>query len=245
MNVLLVDDEPLARDRLRRMIERCEGYVVLDEEASNGEQAIELCQRLNPDLLMLDIRMPGMSGMEVARHLCSLRTPPAVIFCTAYGEYALEAFAVQAVGYLLKPVSIDALQQALSSASHANRAQLVALSAQDENGGARRYISASTHKGVELIPLQDVSCFVADNKYVTVRHAGGELLIDDTLKELETEFADRFVRIHRNALVSCKAIDRLARNEEGQHELYLVGQPEPLQVSRRHVSAIRKLMQRL
>ncbi len=245
MKVLLVDDEPLARDRLRRMIERCEGYEVLEDEACDGEQAIELCQRFNPDVVMMDIRMPGMTGMEAARHLCSLRTPPAVIFSTAYGEYAIEAFAVQAVGYLLKPVSFDALQQALASVSHPNRAQLAALSEHEEGGGARCHISARTHKGIELIPLQDISCFVADNKYVTVRHLGGEVLIDDTLKELETEFGDRFVRIHRNALVSQRAIDRLERNDEGQYELYLLEQSSPLQVSRRHVAATRKLMQRL
>ncbi|WP_426415152.1 LytR/AlgR family response regulator transcription factor [Aestuariirhabdus sp. LZHN29] len=245
MKVLLADDEPLARDRLRRMVELCEGYEVLDEEASNGEQAIALSQRFNPDVVLMDIRMPGMDGMAAARHLCTLRTPPAVIFCTAYGEYAIEAFEVQAVGYLLKPVRQEALQKALDSGSRANRIQLAALSQQQEGTGQRCHISARTHKGIELIPLADVICFVADNKYVTVRHKGGELLIDDTLKELEAEFGERFVRIHRNALVSCAAIDRLERTGEGHYQLFLAGQEEALQVSRRHVAATRRLMQRL
>ncbi|RRJ82961.1 LytR/AlgR family response regulator transcription factor [Aestuariirhabdus litorea] len=245
MKVLLVDDEHLARDRLRRMVEQCDGYEVLDEAACNGEQAITLVQRYHPDVVLMDIRMPGMDGMEAARHLCALQAPPAVIFCTAYGEYAIEAFEVQAVGYLLKPVRQEALQKALESARRANRVQLAALSQQQEGTGQRCHISARTHKGIELIPLADVICFVADNKYVTVRHKGGELLIDDTLKELESEFGERFVRIHRNALVACGAIDRLERTPQGHYQLYLEGQEEPLQVSRRHVAATRRLMQRL
>ncbi|MCL6416130.1 LytTR family DNA-binding domain-containing protein [Aestuariirhabdus sp. Z084] len=245
MKVLLVDDEPLARDRLRRMVDDCDGYEVLDEEACNGQEAIALVQRFNPDVVLMDIRMPGMDGMEVARHLCALRTPPAVIFCTAYGEYAIEAFEVQAVGYLLKPVRQEALLKALESASVANRIQLAALSRQQDDSGQRCHISARTHKGIELIPLADVICFVADNKYVTVRHTGGEVLIDDTLKELEAEFGERFARIHRNALVACAAIDRLERTGEGHYQLFLSGQDEPLQVSRRHVAATRRLMQKL
>ena len=182
MKVLIVDDEQLARDRLARMLGEIEGFTVVGQ-AANGMQAVERCDALIPDVVLLDIRMPGMDGLEAARHMAGMEQPPAVVFCTAYEEHAMDAFSVQAVGYLLKPVRRDDLVKVLGTAARPNRAQLAALSA--DEGSKRTHISARTRRGLELVPVEEVCFFQADQKYVTVRHPGGELLIDDTLKELE------------------------------------------------------------
>ena len=248
MNVLIVDDEPLARERLIRMVGELEGYRVLEPSASNGEEALALIDSLRPDVVLLDIRMPGLDGLQVAAKLCEREAPPAVIFCTAHDEFALEAFQVSAVGYLVKPVRVEALAAALKQAERPNRVQLAALTRppQTPGQGPRSHISARTRKGIELIPLEQVIYFVADHKYVTLRHEGGEVLLDEPLKALEDEFAARFVRIHRNALVALERIERLQRTPLGHFQLYLRGLGgEALTVSRRHVAGVRKLMQSL
>lgn len=239
MQVLIVDDEALARDRLVRMVNDFEDHSVIGE-AANGVQAVELAGRDRPDLVLLDIRMPGMDGLEAARHLMELEEPPAVVFCTAYEEHAIEAFDVQAVGYLLKPVRKDDLARVLAAAHRLNKAQLAAL---DDDGAQRRtHISARTRRGIELVPVHEICYFQADQKYVTVRHASGELIIDETLRELEQEFGDAFIRIHRNALVATRAIEGLERSEEGHHSVRLKGVEEMLEISRRHVSGVRKFV---
>ena len=242
MKVLIVDDEQLARDRLARMLTDMNGYEVVGQ-AANGMQAIERCESTQPDVVLLDIRMPGMDGLEAARHMAGMEQPPAVVFCTAYEEHAIEAFKVQAVGYLLKPVRRDDLSAVLASATRTNRAQLAALA--QEEGSQRTHISARTRKGIELVPVDEVRYFQADQKYVTMRHPGGELLIDETLQELETEFGSRFIRVHRNALVSTKYIEGLERNEEGQYQIRLRDIPTGIDISRRHVSSIRRYIQKL
>ena len=242
MKVLIVDDEQLARDRLARMLGEIEGVTVVGQ-AANGMQAVERCDALTPDIVLLDIRMPGMDGLEAARHMAGMEEPPAVVFCTAYEEHAIDAFNVQAVGYLLKPVRRDDLVRVIASATRPNRAQLAALSV--EEGSKRTHISARTRRGLELVPIDDVCFFQADQKYVTVRHPGGELLIDDTLKELEDEFGERFIRVHRNALVSAKHIIGLDRNEEGQYQIRLRGVPDGIDISRRHVADVRRLIKGL
>ena len=249
MNVLIVDDEPLARERLIRMVGELEGYRVLEPSASNGEEALALIDSLKPDVVLLDIRMPGLDGLQVAAKLCEREAPPAVIFCTAHDEFALEAFDVSAVGYLVKPVRPEALAAALKKAERPNRVQLAALTrpAMPGNGnGPRSHISARTRKGIELIPLGEVVYFIADHKYVTLRHQGGEVLLDEPLKALEDEFGDRFVRIHRNALVARERIERLQRTPLGHFQLFLKGlNGDALIVSRRHVAGVRKMMQQL
>ena len=248
MNVLIVDDEPLARERLIRLLSEIEGCRVLQPCASNGEEALTLIDSLKPDVVLLDIRMPGLDGLQVAARLCERDAPPAVIFCTAHDEFALEAFQVSAVGYLVKPVRVEALAAALKQAERPNRVQLAALTRppQAPGQGPRSHISARTRKGIELISLEQVIYFVADHKYVTLRHEGGEVLLDEPLKALEDEFAARFVRIHRNALVALERIERLQRTPLGHFQLYLRGLgDEALTVSRRHVAGVRKLMQSL
>ena len=246
MDVLIVDDEPLARQRLARMLDKLDGYDLI-AEAENGEAALAAICKFDPDIVLLDVRMPGEDGLSVARRIGALDDPPAVIFCTAFDQYALDAFGTEAVGYLLKPVKSEQLLEALTKAQRLNKVQRAAFSQnQTPTGNLRSHISAKTRRGVELIPLDDVRYFIADHKYVTLRHEGGEVLLDEPLKALEDEFGDRFVRIHRNALVYRDRIERLQRTPLGHFQLFLKGlEGEPLTVSRRHVAGVRKLMQNL
>ncbi|MEQ9452658.1 MAG: LytTR family DNA-binding domain-containing protein [Pseudomonadales bacterium] len=242
MKILLVDDETLARDRLRRLLADYPEHEIVSE-AANGMEAIKCCEATAPDLVLLDIRMPGMDGLEAARHFLELEQPPAVIFCTAYEEHAIQAFDLQAVGYLLKPVRRENLLAALDKSVRLNKAQLVALQA--DEGDSRTHISARTHKGLELVPVDEVRYFQADQKYVTVRSASGEVIVDETLRDLEVEFADKFVRIHRNALIAKKHIDALLKGDDGQVRVRLKMVTEELEVSRRHLPGIRKIIKTL
>jgi two-component system response regulator AlgR len=239
VKVLIVDDEALARDRLVRMVTQLDGHEVTGQ-AANGREAVARVLEQAPDVVLMDIRMPGMDGLEAAQHLAALPAPPAVVFCTAYEEHAIAAFEVQAVGYLLKPVRRERLAAALDQAARVNRAQLAAL---DRLGAPQRtHIAARTHRGLELVPLDDILCFRADHKYVVVTHTGGEVLIEDTLRDLETEFGERFVRVHRAALAAVRHVERLERTAAGQAQLRLRHLGEPLEVSRRHLPEVRRVL---
>jgi len=239
VKVLIVDDEALARDRLARMVAQLGGHEVTGQ-AANGREAVARVLEQAPDVVLMDIRMPGMDGLEAAQHLAALPQPPAVVFCTAYEEHAIAAFEVQAVGYLLKPVRRERLAAALDQAARVNRAQLAAL---DRLGAPQRtHIAARTHRGLELVPLDDILCFRADHKYVVVTHTGGEVLIEDTLRDLETEFGERFVRVHRAALAAVRHVERLERSAAGQAQLRLRHLAEPLEVSRRHLPEVRRVL---
>lgn len=242
MRILLVDDETLARDRLRRLLEQ-DGQHEVVGEAANGIEAVERSAELLPDLVLLDIRMPGMDGLETARHFLQLDEPPAVIFCTAYEEHAIQAFDLQAVGYLLKPVRRDKLVAALEKTVRLNRAQLMSL--QTEDASRRSHIAAKTHRGVELIPLPDIRFFQADQKYVTVRSATAEVIVDETLRDLEDEFGDLFLRVHRNALIARRHIEGLVKAADGQVSAQLADVDELVEISRRHLPAVRKIIKNL
>lgn len=248
MKVLVCDDEQLARERLTRLVADMDGYEVVGE-AANGAEAVQRLTETDADIILMDIRMPQMDGLEAAKLISQKKTPPAIIFCTAYDDHALQAFNVNAVGYLLKPVRREALAEALSKARSLNRVQLSALSdvtaANDQSLKQRTHISAKTHRGIELVPVDDIRYFLADQKYVTVRSARGEVLIDETLKELEDEFGERFVRIHRNSLVARRFIDGLEQVSTGHYQVRLKDTDERLTVSRRHVSGLRRLLQHL
>lgn len=252
IRVLICDDEPLARDRMRRMLEKVPATLCVGE-AENGEELLEQVPDLHPDLILLDIRMPGMDGLKAASRLSESDNPPAIVFCTAYDEHAIAAFKVNAIDYLLKPVRQEDLEKVLHKASRVNKAQLATVRKEmgeeetlpGHNGKkVREYISARSRRGIELIPVSDVRYFLADQKYVTVRHSQGETLLDETLKELEDEFGERFVRVHRNALVALAYVEGL-EHRNNQHQLRLQGVPERLVVSRRHASAIKKLLHSL
>jgi len=236
LKVLIVDDEPPARERLRALLAEIDEVEVIGE-AANGAEALSHTHDLAPDVVLLDVRMPGMDGLEAARHLNVLEEPPAVIFTTAYDEYAVEAFAAHAVGYLLKPVRKEQLAASLIRAGRLTRAQLQTLAAV---GARRSHIVARRRDGLRLIPVEEVQYFLADQKYTSVRHLGGEDLIEDSLRMLESEFGASFVRIHRNALVGVKYLERIERSAEGQYFVRLRGCEAPLQVSRRMAGELRE-----
>lgn len=246
MDILIIDDEILARQRLVRMVEKLDGFCVVGE-ADNAESAMQAIVAQDPDVVLLDIRMPGKDGLELAREISELEDAPAIIFCTAFDQYALDAFGTNAVGYLLKPVKAEQLLQVLDKASKLNKIQRMAaaqvLTKADTE--TRNHISAKTRRGVELIALEDIRYFTADHKYVTVYHKGGEHLLDETLKELEEEFGDRFLRIHRNALISTKHVEAIERNGQGQYQIRLADCEHRPAVSRRHVSAVKEKLQAL
>ena len=238
LKVLIVDDEPPARARLRSLLAEIADVEVVGE-AVNGHEALQETHDLAPDVVLLDVRMPGMDGLEAARHLNVLEEPPAVIFTTAYDQYAVEAFDAHAVGYLLKPVRKEQLAASLARAGRVTRAQLQRLAA--AAGEERRsHIAARHREGLRLIPIDEVQYFLADQKYTTVRHVNGEDLIEDSLRLLESEFGAAFVRIHRNALVGVKYLERIERNADGQYFVRLRGCEAPLQVSRRMAGELKE-----
>ena len=243
MEILIVDDEPLARQRLVRMIEKLEEHNII-AEAENADEALAAINQHDPDIVLLDVRMPGKDGLTLAHEISQLDCPPAIIFCTAFDQYALDAFGTNAIGYLLKPIKAEQLQEALSKAQKLNKVQRAAAQTTPvtEPKNSRTHISAKTRRGIELIPLEDVRYFVADHKYVTVFHRNGENLLDETLKELEEEFGSRFLRIHRNALISVKHIEAIERAAQGQYQVRLADTEQRPIISRRHVSDVKGLL---
>ncbi len=236
MKILVVDDEPLARERLLRLLEKV-APDALTEEAGNGTQALETVGAWQPDLLLLDIRMPGMDGIAVAAAMQALDQPPAIIFCTAYDQFALQALDNQAVAYLLKPVREEKLRDALGRAGKPNRLQLAALGGGDP---ARTHLVSENHRGVEMVAVNEVRCLVAEQKYVRAIYPEGSLLLTDTLKELEEEFEGRFLRVHRNALVSRHHVLGLERGDEDRWSVSLDSVDEKPVVSRRHLSTLKE-----
>lgn len=232
MHILLVDDEPLALSRLQRLLAEMPGCEVV-AEAGNGREALQKYAQLKPDLLLLDIHMPEMDGLEVAAQLKQLKPQPAIIFCTAYDEHALQAFEEQALDYLLKPVRRERLEAALNKAR-----QYLGLSGGDDV--KRKYIRSRVGEKVILIPLEEIFCVRAEDKYTIICHFGGEAIIDDPLKELEQEFSAELMRIHRNTLVARDKIRGLHRDVKGQQHLLLEGTEFSPLISRRNVAAIRE-----
>jgi len=240
MNILVVDDEILARQRLISILNELDhGYKVVGE-AAHGQQAIEQVLALKPDLVLLDIKMPGMNGLEVARHLTQHEKPPAIIFTTAYDEHALAAFDAQAIAYLLKPIQAEQLERSLQTAQTLRQGQLQKL--QTEKNNQRRFISVKVRGDLQLIAVKEVPYFRADQKYIEMRHSAGVALIDESLKSLEEEFSEQFVRIHRNAIVAVDSVIGIERDSLGRSVVLLRGCDEKLDVSRRHVAELRKLL---
>ena len=241
LRALIVDDEAPARERLRRLLEEL-GDVEIIGEATNGTEALERCAELDPDLVLLDVRMPGMDGIEAARHLGALDEPPAVIFTTAHDEYALAAFESEAVGYLLKPVRREKLARAVRHAARIAGSQLARLAEQSQLGRRRAQICARLGEQLRLVAIEDVMYFNAGQKYVTMRHRGGRELIDESLRALEQEFTPDFIRIHRNSLVARRYLHAVERSPAGHLFVRLTDSDETLQVSRRHAAeALRQI----
>jgi len=242
MNVLIVDDEQLARQRLRHMLSGMGEHVI--GEAATGEQALQQTQNSSPDVILLDIRMPGMDGLEAAGYINQMDNPPAIIFTTAYSDHALQAFETHAIDYLLKPIKRDRLANAISAAKRLTRAQIQRLR-NDDTEDMRNRICVKSRGALELVPIEEIIYFKADQKYVTLKTDDHEYLIEESLIALEQEFANRFVRIHRNALVSENHIAGLSKNENGHQCILLNDTDDALEISRRHLPAIRKKLKNL
>ncbi len=241
MNILITDDEQLARERLHSMLDELSHTVVA--EAANGEQALQLCEQQRADIVLLDIRMPGMDGLETAHHLMRLPQPPAIIFITAYDEYALKAFKTHAVDYLLKPVRLRELEAALTAATLLSRAQQSALNDLKLETSRPLYIGAQVKGNLQLIPVEDIYYFQADQKYVSIAYKEGEALIDDSLVSIEQRYP-QVLRIHRNALVIPGCITALGKDEEGHSYVRLRDCHKQLEVSRRHLPNVRRWLKR-
>ena len=240
LRVMIVDDEAPARQRLRDLLSDCAAEIPLTVagEAASGRAALELLAREPADVVLLDIRMPEMDGIEVARHLQQLDRPPAVVFATAYDAYAIRAFEVHAVDYLLKPIHLSRLKEALARASRPRPQALREIAR-----APRTHFSAQERGKIHLIPVADVIYLKADLKYVSVRTAAREYLIEESLTRLEEEFGERFVRVHRNCLVARAAVRGFERAEEGGEahwEVLLNGVDERIAVSRRQQSVVRE-----
>ena len=238
LRVLIVDDEPPARERLGQLFAEI-GGVQIAGEASTGLEALEQTVRLAPDVVLLDVRMPGLDGIETARHLSVLQEPPAVIFTTAYDQYAVHAFETHAAGYLLKPIRKEKLAAALAHAGRLTRPQLRQLAAATGARG-RTHIAARRRDHVSLIAVEEILYFQADQKYTTVRHTQGEDLIEESLRTLEEDLGAEFVRIHRNTLVNTRYLQRIVRDADGRYCVLLRGCSTSLPVSRRLAGELRE-----
>ena len=240
MKILIVDDEKLARERLKDLLEDAgEGAELL--QAENGLACLDIAKKENIDVILLDIRMPGMDGLETAYHLAALEPAPAIIFTTAYQDHAIDAFNANAVDYLLKPIRSERLLEALVRARFINRAHLAELRGNIEGEKtSRSYLSANNQGDIELIPVAEIRYLKADQKYVSAGWPGHEILIDEPLKSIEMEFGDRFLRVHRNALVALAYIEALEKDSDGKVRLRLQSVDEKIEVSRRHLHEVRQ-----
>ena len=241
LKILIVDDEPPARERLRALLADIAVQLPSEVvgEAGNGLQALERLREGPVDVVLADIRMPGMDGLELAGHLGALPAPPAVVFTTAYDNYAVQAFDLNAVDYLLKPVRGQRLLTSLHKARGASRPDpaLLADIGQAVRGGGRTHLSCHERGRLLLVPVAEVLYFKADLKYVTARTVDREYLLDEALTHLETEFAERFLRLHRSVLVARAALAGFETAAGDDADAYgwalLRGVPEKLPVSRR------------
>lgn len=245
LKVVLVDDEAPARSRLRELIADCAPMVPAKVvgEAANGREALDLLGSVATDLVLVDIRMPQMSGIEFARHAQLLESPPAIIFVTAYDEYAIKAFELHALDYLLKPVRRARLQAALERAHGLGAPSGEALRAAEN--APRRHLPVPERGRITLVPVADILYLKAELKYVTIRTAEREYLLEESLTHLEQEFAEAFVRIHRNCLVAKSRIRGFEKAEVQDGEqgwaVLLDGCAEKLAVSRRQWPVVREL----
>ena len=243
LRALVVDDEALARSRMRVLLGDCSSPAVLVQaEAANAVQAMLALQRDTFDVALLDVHMPGTDGLALAQAMQGLANPPAVIFVTAHAEYAVQAFDIAAADYLTKPVRLERLQQALSKVER----QMQMERGLEAKNSLEEVLLIQERNRTERVPLMQVMYFKAELKYITVRTATRSYILDGSLGELEEKYGARYIRIHRNALVSRGAIRALEKHfdpEEGEGwAVRLDGVPELLAVSRRQLAAVRELI---
>ena len=244
LNILIADDEAPARNRMRDLLNDIENVAVV-AEAKNGKEAIDLALETKPDLMLLDIRMPVMDGIEAAQHAQKLQTRPQVIFTTAFDVYAIKAFDLNAIDYLLKPIRQERLQAAINKA-HALQPNQIAASKplQDIFKKSRSHLSIHERGRVLLVPIETIIYLRAELKYITVRTVEREYLIEESLTHLEVEFGERFIRLHRNCLVAPSFIagfeKRLNAENEQQWVALLKGTLETVAISRRQQHLVRQ-----
>jgi two-component system response regulator AlgR len=245
LRVLIVDDEAPSRRRLRDLLDDCAGAMPLAivGEAANGREAMDILHAVTSDLVLTDIHMPAMDGLELARHLLKLQQPPVVIFTTAFHEHAVQAFDVNAVDYLMKPVRMQRLLAALQKVP---RLKPLTVAKLDElSASSRRFLSVTERSRVVLVPIDEIIYLKAELKYITIRTEQREYLLEESLTKLEEEFGPRFIRVHRNCLVARDAIrgfERCVGDEGDAHwEVVLNGVSETLPVSRRQQYVVREI----
>ena len=241
--ILIADDESPARTRLRDLLDECrESFpLAIVDEARNGREVLDVLNREKVDIVLLDIRMPEIDGMEAARHIAGMAEPPSIIFTTAFDSYAIKAFEVNAIDYLLKPIRVERLLAALNKTRASPKPSRDALDAAANQ--PRRHLSVHERGKIILVPLADVLYLRAELKYVTVRTVDREFLVEESLTRLEEEFADAFVRVHRNCLVARSAIAGFERNAEDSDSGWAVvvrGTGEKLPVSRRQHHVVKQ-----
>jgi two-component system response regulator AlgR len=248
LRVLIVDDEAPARTRLRDLLGDIAAHhpTEIIGMAANGVEALRLLEAAPADVVLADIRMPVMDGVELARHLGKLPLPPAVIFVTAYDQYAVEAFELAAVDYLLKPVRAERLAAALAKAE-AHRPAVDDAALAGLAPGERRHFNVGERGRILLLPVGEVLYLRAELKYVTARTAGREYVLDESLVQLEEEFPRRFLRLHRNCLVARDAVQGVERvgeqdGSDAHWAVLLRGVPERLPVSRRQWPVVRQML---
>jgi len=245
LRVVIADDEAPARNRIQDLLEDCAATLALEVvgEAANGHELLDLAQKTPSDVVLLDIRMPEMDGIEAAHHLQKLPEPPSVIFTTAYDSYALKAFELHAVDYLVKPIRLRRLHDALSRVRAITPLSLDVL--RELHPEPRKHLSVQERGRVILVPVDRILFMRAELKYVTIRTAEREHLLEESLTRLEQEFHQRFVRIHRSCLVARECIDRFERGAaedggDGGWSVVLRGLEERLPVSRRQQHVIKE-----
>ncbi len=231
MRVLIADDEPLARTRLAALLHDCESVEVV-ASVGDGEAALAACAQLHPDLVLLDIAMPGLDGIGVARRVALLPNPPQLVFCTAYEQHALAAYELRAADYLLKPVRIERLREALARAQALRR----------RSPAADATLLAQAHGAPLRVPLHEVLYLSADDKYVTVHRSAGEALSEQSLKTIEETHPDRFVRVHRACLIPVERLIGLRRDADGTTRALIAGSDAEPEISRRNLPAVRRLL---
>lgn len=242
INILIADDEAPARNRLRELLGDIEHTRVVGE-AKNGAELLDLAEETQAHLVLLDIRMPKMDGIEAACHLQKMGQAPAIIFTTAYDVYAVKAFEMNALDYLLKPIRLERLQAAINKAAKLSQRQVEALKPLQAQ---RSHFSVIERGRVFLVPIADVIYLRAELKYITLRTKDREYLIEDSLTSIEQEFGAHFIRLHRNCLVAQRSImgyERRQGNDAESHYVALLREvPETVAVSRRQQHVLKELL---
>jgi len=242
MKIVIADDEPLARQRLESLLVEIDPSFTILSSASNGLDALKQCINEKPDLVLLDIRMPKMDGLQAAIEITKAKLNTSIVFVTAYDEHALAAFDSNAIDYLLKPVKKQRLGIMLEKAKRFDLAQEDKLTRLPSSPTPRKHLCAHSHLGTNIINVDEILCFKADNKYVSAMTAKESFLLDESLKSLEEELSQQFFRVHRNALINVSAIKLLSKDSAGQHQVTINGLSERITVSRRHYADLNKFL---